>query len=312
MRYWGFVLTVFFCTKIWAQFDPAGGELGSHSIHRNDPQIMGWAKKCTVKRGWQQINDTTLGVAEVGDSEDAEGPANNRVVSLGDGGEALLEFDPPIINREGFDFAVFENGFQVGLSFFLELAFVEVSADGINFIRFENESLTDTIYQLGNFDFIEPTNIKNLAGKHQAPYGTLFDLSEVGLDTVRFVKIIDVVGSINPEFGTRDSKGRIINDPFPTPFPSSGFDLDAVAVVRQDAVGIAKQQEEIRVYPTLASQGQMITIDSKQMTSWELYNLEGKLIDSGIETNFIAPYTGMFILKCNLNGRIFAKKLCVK
>jgi hypothetical protein len=312
MRVLVLLLISLFCPKLWAQFDPAGGEPGSNSIHRNDPQIIGWATKCSIERGWQQINDTTIGIAEVGEPDDAIGPANNLVVSLGDGGEALLEFDPPIINNNGYDFAIFENGFQVGLSFFLELAFVEVSADGINFIRFENESLTDTSVQIGNFDFIEPTKIKNLAGKHQAPYGTLFDLSEVGLDTVRFVKIIDVIGSIDPDWGTRDTKGRIINDPFPTPFPSSGFDLDAVAMVRQDFVGITSEEEKIKVYPTLARIGQKIIIDSKQLTSWELYNLEGKLIDAGDKSSLYAPHTGIYLLQCNLNGRIFTKKLCVK
>jgi hypothetical protein len=45
------------------------------------------------------------------------------------------------------------------------------------------------------------------------------------------VRIIDVVGSIDPAFGTRDSLGNLINEPFPTPFSSSGFDLDAVGVI---------------------------------------------------------------------------------
>ncbi|MDX5325803.1 MAG: hypothetical protein LPK80_06040, partial [Bacteroidota bacterium] len=30
--------------------------------------------------------------------------------------------------------------------------------------------------------------------------------------------------------------GRIINDPFPTPFPSGGFDLDAVAVLQANTL----------------------------------------------------------------------------
>ena len=35
------------------------------------------------------------------------------------------------------------------------------------------------------------------------------------------------MGSISEGQATRDSRGGIVNDPFPTPFPSSGFDLDA-------------------------------------------------------------------------------------
>jgi hypothetical protein len=70
------------------------------------------------------------------------------------------------------------------------------------------------------------------------PYGTPFDLSDFN-DTpdfpnvINYVKIVDVVGSINPLLGTKDSKGSVINDPWPTNFASSGFDLDAVGVINQ-------------------------------------------------------------------------------
>jgi hypothetical protein len=55
------------------------------------------------------------------------------------------------------------------------------------------------------------------------------------LDVTRIthVRIIDVVGAIDPAFGRLDSSGRIINDPWPTAFSSSGFDLDAVGVLHQ-------------------------------------------------------------------------------
>jgi hypothetical protein len=45
------------------------------------------------------------------------------------------------------------------------------------------------------------------------------------------VRVTDVVGSINPLFGTRDSLGNLINDPFPTATPSGGFDLNGVGVL---------------------------------------------------------------------------------
>ena len=44
--------------------------------------------------------------------------------------------------------------------------------------------------------------------------------------------MVDVVGSIDPMYGTRDSLGNLINDPWPTPFATGGFDLDAVAVLQ--------------------------------------------------------------------------------
>jgi hypothetical protein len=40
--------------------------------------------------------------------------------------------------------------------------------------------------------------------------------------------VIDVVGINDPLLGSHDSLGNLIIDPFPTPFPTGGFDLDAV------------------------------------------------------------------------------------
>jgi len=59
----------------------------------------------------------------------------------------------------GFDFAVFENSFNDS---FLELAFVEVSSDGINFVRFPATSNTQTDVQITGFGTIDPTYINNL------------------------------------------------------------------------------------------------------------------------------------------------------
>jgi hypothetical protein len=42
-----------------------------------------------------------------------------------------------------------------------------------------------------------------------------------------------VIGSTDTALGTKDSKGNIINDPWPTNFASSGFDLDAIGVINQ-------------------------------------------------------------------------------
>jgi hypothetical protein len=70
------------------------------------------------------------------------------------------------------------------------------------------------------------------------PYGTPFDLNDFKdtpdfPTTINYVKIIDVIGSIDHRWGTKDSYGKLINDPWPTNFASSGFDLDAVGVINQ-------------------------------------------------------------------------------
>ena len=81
---------------------------------------------------------------------------SSGVVSLGDGGYGILTFDEPIDNGLGWDFAVFENSFSDD---FLELAFVEVSSDGINFFRFPATSLTQDIVQVGGFGNIDANEL---------------------------------------------------------------------------------------------------------------------------------------------------------
>ncbi len=209
------------------------------AIPHNSPTFVGWATGIAdFQRGWVDIRNPSLGVVGYGSAADALGPAGTSttlgVVSLGDGGRITLTFDYPITDGPGFDLAVFENSFN---NTFLELAFVEVSSDGLHFFRFPAISNTQTTTQVGGFGSLDTTYINNLAGKYRVGFGTPFDLAELSgnpllnIFAVTHVRIIDVVGSIDPAFGTRDSLGNLINDPFPTPFNSGGFDLDAVGVI---------------------------------------------------------------------------------
>lgn len=223
-------------------FPPAAGQPGSTAIHKDHPSFQSWAAGSQVVRGWVNIADTSVYVGgsnrvSFGRYSDALGPAEGtsvNVISLGDAGTITLTFDRPVINGPGFDFAVFENGFTDN---FLELGFVEVSSDGQKFVRFPAVSLTQTQTQVGTFGLLDPTYLHNLGGKYRQGYGTPFDLNDladssgIDLNNIRFVRIRDVIGSIDPQFATYDSQGNIINDPFPTPFESGGFDLDAVGII---------------------------------------------------------------------------------
>jgi hypothetical protein len=203
--------------------------------------------------GRTDIADPGAPIADYGRAESALGPSDLNdpgnqpvigtpgllpVVSLGDGGSITLAFFPPIADGPGPDFAVFENGF---LPTFLELAFVEVSSDGIDFTRFPAASLTPTGTQvtLATAGGLDASNLRNLAGKHRGGYGTPFDLADLAgtpdLDpaAITHVRIVDVVGSIDPLFGTRDAQDRLVNDPYPTDYETGGFDLDAVGVLHQ-------------------------------------------------------------------------------
>jgi hypothetical protein len=204
---------------------------------------------------------------------------------LGDAGIAILQFSTPIINGNGPDFAVFENAFN---NTFLELAFVEVSSDGQNFVRFPSFSNNDTSFQIGPFGASDASKIHNLAGKYRAGYGTPFDLEElkdstnIDINNISYVKIIDVVGSILPDYCSRDSRGIIINDPWSTPFNEGGFDLYAIGVIHavsQSAVSFT-DNFGLKFYPNPIQHD--LIIETDKTVDYELYNLQGSLIYSGI------------------------------
>jgi len=220
-------------------FAPKAGQFGSTAMHKDDPLFKNWATSATVFRGPRNIAQVGGEFASHGVESNAIGKADGQVISLGDGGSIILEFSTPIRNGLGFDFAVFENGFSFNDQEFLELAFVEVSSDGQRYVRFPAISNTDVSTQVGSFGYLDAKFIHNLAGKYIANYGTPFDLEDlkdssgIDLENIRFVKIIDVVGSIHANYARYDRNNNPINDPWPTDFASSGFDLDAVGVINE-------------------------------------------------------------------------------
>jgi len=210
--------------------------------------------------------------------------ADNFVISLGDGGSAIMEFNNPISNGPGFDFAVFENGFG---DEFLELAFVEVSSDGIHFVRFPAISLTQTSVQTSTFGTTETTKIHNLAGKYRFLYGTPFDLDDlkdstgIDLNHILQVKIIDVGGCLLDGFASVDALGNKINDPWPTPFDTGGFDLDAIGVMHFASQGINDIHNEfsIQVYPNPVSDWLTINSPIDIPLNLSLSDLSGRILD---------------------------------
>ncbi len=223
-------------------FSPAGGQPGSIAVLHTDSIISSWASSVVdFAPGPIELGDPSAPPVSFGAPGAALGMAEGNgtaVVSLGDGGSITLGFASGIRDRDGYDFAVFENGFSFGSDSFLELGFVEVSSNGSDFFRFDATSLTQTATQVGAFNPLDSTDLNNLAGSFTAGFGTPFDLAELAgvsplldVEAVRFVRIVDVVGSIDPTLGSFDAQGNLINDPFATPFASGGFDLDGIGVI---------------------------------------------------------------------------------
>ena len=278
----------------WAMaqsYPPSAGQEGSTAIAHHSDLFVAWANGVEIERGFINISNPTAhdqgsNYASYGQPEDALGMPDNNVVSLGDGGVAVLTFETPIGNGPGFDFAVFENGWEDD---FLELAFVEVSSDGENFFRFPAHSETQTDSQIATFGALDPTYLNNLAGKYRVFFGTPFDLDEIenhpllDKNKITHVKLIDVVGSINPEFATYDAYGNIVNDPFPTPFWSSGFDLDGVGVINQQVLETHEFfSESFQIYPNPAKEAFYIGIH--EPVKIQIYDANGKMV---LRTNSI-------------------------
>ena len=234
---------------------PEAGEAGSSAIDKSSTAIVAWADGYTNMQYGTDVDDTWKS------PEKALGPAEGTsadIVSLGRGGTITLTFPSGIGNRSGADFTVFENSFS---ETFLELAFVEVSSDGIHFVRFPNYS--DTPEPVGAFGDLWTCWIYNLAGKYKQGYGTPFDLEELriaynaqlagksdfsvafaqqltnnfprlDLNKITHLRLIDIVG----DGSVLDSRGRVIYDPYATT-GSAGFDLDAVGVLNEAFVPFA-------------------------------------------------------------------------
>ena len=283
----GFLVCSTFLT-LNAQFAPPAGQPGSTAIAADSSVFVGWATDVSIERGLRDVAQPDSGLVSFGVPVDALGAPDNVVVSLGDGGTATLTFAQPITDGPGPDFAVFENSFS---DTFLELAFVEVSSNGVDFVRFPAISLTQTETPVGGFGAVDATQLHNLAGKYRGGFGVPFDLNELppsnGFDptAVTHVRLIDCIGTLDPDLGTMDSEGNPINEIYPSNFPSGGFDLDAVGVIHlvtsTEEPAVA---EELRIFPNPVRSGGMVRVENAgdQVTA-RLTSVEGKIWELKIE-----------------------------
>lgn len=307
------------------------------AIHKDSSVIVSWAVSAIVERGYINIADTTQTYTErgitsnkafQGSIENVIGKANGLFLSLGDGGHIILEFGKPITNGPGPDFAVFENIIftppnQPYLGF-VELAFVEVSSDGINYERFPAISQQPYEKQIGTFDTLDFRLFKNFAGVYPVFYGYPFDLDDIPGEVVdkskiTHVKIIDVVGNIDTKYARLDSQGNIINDPWPTPFATCGFDLDAVGVIHELGGSSTTDfitQPNISIFPNpakdyihvqsdeLIESIKLVDISGKEIREYPTYNYEHRINIENINS-------GIYLLIVKTKNDIFSKKIIV-
>lgn len=132
------------------------------------------------------------------------------VLSLGAGGEIILDLGQRLIDATGPDLLVFENPFAG----FVEPAEVSVSLDAVNFYAFPCAQQAPYAGCAGIHSvWSNPDNDRDPTDPEQAG-GDAFDLAQLGLSEARYVKVRDVAG--------QDLGGH-----------AAGFDLDALAAVHR-------------------------------------------------------------------------------
>ena len=205
------------------------------AIPSNSPRFVEWANNISsLASGLTHFaprGSTTISLTDynsLGDLDAAQ-------IANGDSpGFLTVTFPHGVTNGAGADFAIFENGFTFGSPYglFVDLAYVEVSTDGVQFARFPNLSLnTAPVQGSGAFAGYDMSNVWNLAGKHAQSFGTPFNLDdlvtnalvlsgEVRLNDIQYVKIVDIPG--NGAF--KDSLGNGILDNWLTS-GTGGFDF---------------------------------------------------------------------------------------
>ena len=293
-------------------------------MHADSSAFVAWAVECVVERGPMRIDQPDNGLASYGVDADGVGKADGTtLVSLGDGGNAVLTFESPICNAPGPDFAVFENPLENAQQqgfFFLEMGFVEVSSDGEHYFRFPAISNIPEYPQVGSFGCVEPQLVHNLAGKYAPMYGTPFDLDEIEdnemLDkyNITHVRIVDVVGNIDPDYATYDSQGHIVNDPWPTPFASSGFDLDAVGVIHDKAhFGVNDNNaSSMVVYPNPVQN--ILSVKAENVTSIAVFSLTGQKVlefhGNHVDVSMLSQ--GIYFAQVEADGSVVVKKIVKK
>lgn len=285
------LICIFIHCSLFAQYPPQAGLQGSTAVYKDSNIIRAWGNDFSLNLGWINALDTNLGKVQFYNPLHAQGKADGFIISLGDGGEIVYSFANPIINGEGYDFAIFENGFAnpaEANEAFLELAEVSVSENGIHYVKFPSNCLLDTTTQIPGFGvYSDCRKINNLAGKYLLNYGTPFDLevfsmlSSINVMNIHYVKIKDVVGSVDETVCTRDADNRKINDPFPTPFISAGFDIDAIGIINPKyptSIEIESLiDDEITLYPN-PSQSIIYLTSSSMIQHVKVRDALGKII----------------------------------
>jgi hypothetical protein len=198
--------------------DYATGDGGAIRADRFVTKVVSFTPGDCAGFGLTRMPDVVYGPPVGGG--DTEGGLD--VVSLGNGGEIVLSFEPnAIVDGPGVDFLVFENAFYAGgnpNAIAADPGEVSVSDDGITW---KTWPCTATAPPYGACAGWHP--VYSAPGNGISPVdpktagGDPYDLADLGLSHARFVRIKDKSTQTCP--------------PLPNKVDTNGFDLDAIAIV---------------------------------------------------------------------------------
>lgn len=198
----------------------AGGCVDVDSEPARDPRFASAVVSVTYGRnashGQEAMPDVVLGPPR--GAGDRQGSLD--VVSLGVGGEIVLELGVAAIDLDGPDLVIFENPFWVNGDMrqpFAEPGVVAVSDDGVTFVELPCDLEVPPYAGCAGVEPVYASPDNDLSPLDpRVSGGDLVDLAVAGVARARFVRIRD---------GERGAPGP----------PNAGFDLDAVGVLHPEA-----------------------------------------------------------------------------
>jgi hypothetical protein len=305
-----FMLVIFFSCNSLAQtaIDPQGID----TVYMFTPGIGQ-----TAGQAPEYFPKNIFGLPDTSARENIPVSAPTSVCSFGYLGEIIVGWkDAILIDGEGKDFTIFENPFYYGSNnerTFAEPATVSVSKDGITYVTFPVDSLS-----LEGFAGVTPVKGNASPFDPTQSGGDSFDLADINIDSIRFIKISDAANII------LDNTSHPFFDP-----TVSGFDLDALVGLHLVSKPVSVQERTF-LHPTarildaqIHNNALNFTLHTQstpaQSLTLRVFSIEGKHISTySFQTplsnsRFQAPFphtTGHIVaLEFELDGTIIHRQM---
>lgn len=239
-------------------------------------------------RGSDNMPANVLGLPDTVGRQSVPTIALEQVLSLGLEGEIVLRFDQVVIvDGPGVDFTVFENAFTYRTGgvdkIYAEPGEVAVSRDGVDYQAFPWNPET-----LEGCAGVAPTNGDQDPCNPALSGGDGFDLADLGIDSVRFIRIRDVTRTV------LENKDHTFYDP-----TLNGFDLDAIVAVNTVPTGVSSVQATIaenkntsvlslQLLSGIASSSFQITLPRANAVDVRMFDLAGNPVGGSMQIHGVA------------------------